>query len=72
MLAGSYSYVAVGATAQTYDALAKPVHRRVLFAGEHTCKVTPPPFPKSHQAELCVHHSALQEPGINVVGLDGM
>ena len=39
--AGSYSYVAVGATAETYDSLAKPVHRRVLFAGEHTCKVLP-------------------------------
>lgn len=39
--AGSYSYVAVGATANTYDQLAKPVHRRIMFAGEHTCKVLP-------------------------------
>ena len=41
MPAGSYSFVAVGATAQTYDMLAKPVHRRIFFAGEHTCKVRP-------------------------------
>ncbi len=37
--AGSYSYVAVGASGRTYDQLAAPVRRRVLFAGEHTCKV---------------------------------
>lgn len=34
--AGSYSYVAVGASGRTYEALAKPVRRRLLFAGEHT------------------------------------
>ena len=33
-LAGSYSYVAVGSSAKTYDDLATPVRRRVLFAGE--------------------------------------
>ncbi|KAK9805594.1 hypothetical protein WJX72_006757 [[Myrmecia] bisecta] len=38
---GSYSYVAVGASARTYDQLALPVRRRVLFAGEHTCKEHP-------------------------------
>ncbi|KAK9903424.1 hypothetical protein WJX75_005208 [Coccomyxa subellipsoidea] len=38
---GSYSYVAVGASAKTYDALAAPVRRRVLWAGEHTCKEHP-------------------------------
>ena len=38
---GSYSYVAVGASARTYDALAAPVRRRLLFAGEHTCKEHP-------------------------------
>ena len=32
--AGSYSYVAVGSSAKTYDDLATPVRRRVLFAGE--------------------------------------
>lgn len=32
--------MAVGATSDTYDQLAKPVHRRVMFAGEHTCKVS--------------------------------
>ena len=37
--AGSYSYVAVGASGRTYDQLAAPVRRRLLFAGEHTCKV---------------------------------
>jgi hypothetical protein len=40
-IAGSYSYVAVGASAKTYDALAAPVRRRVLWAGEHTCKEHP-------------------------------
>ena len=39
--AGSYSYVAVGSSAKTYDALAAPVRRRLLWAGEHTCKEHP-------------------------------
>ena len=38
-MAGSYSYVAAGSCARTYEELAKPVRRRLLFAGEHTCKV---------------------------------
>lgn len=38
---GSYSYVSVGATGEDYDQLAKPVARRVLFAGEHTVKEHP-------------------------------
>ena len=38
-VAGSYSYVAAGSCARTYEELAKPVRRRLLFAGEHTCKV---------------------------------
>jgi len=29
--------VAVGASGKTYEALAKPVRRRLLWAGEHTC-----------------------------------
>ena len=33
---GSYSYVALGASGRTYEALAKPVRRRLLWAGEHT------------------------------------
>ena len=37
--AGSYSFVGLHASSKTYDDLAKPVQRRVLFAGEHTCKV---------------------------------
>ena len=37
--AGSYSYVGLHANSKTYDDLALPVQRRVLFAGEHTCKV---------------------------------
>ena len=37
--AGSYSYVPPGASARTYDELALPVRRRLMFAGEHTCKV---------------------------------
>ena len=32
--------MAVGATAATYELLAKPVQRKILFAGEHTCKVS--------------------------------
>lgn len=39
--AGSYSYVAVGSSAKTYDLLAAPVRRRLLFAGEHTIKEHP-------------------------------
>lgn len=35
---GSYSFVAVGASAGEYDTLAEPVGQRLLFAGEHTCK----------------------------------
>jgi len=38
---GSYSYVAVGASADDYDKLAIPVSRRILFAGEHTIKEHP-------------------------------
>ena len=36
---GSYSFVGLHANSKTYDDLALPVQRRVLFAGEHTCKV---------------------------------
>ena len=38
---GSYSYVAIGASAKTYDQLGAPVARRLLFAGEHTAKEHP-------------------------------
>ncbi len=38
---GSYSFVAVGASGKDYDALAAPVARRLLWAGEHTCKEHP-------------------------------
>jgi lysine-specific histone demethylase 1 len=38
---GSYSFVAVGSSGRDYDSLALPVARRVLFAGEHTCKEHP-------------------------------
>ena len=31
--------MAPGSSARTYEELAKPVRRRLLFAGEHTCKV---------------------------------
>lgn len=37
--AGSYSFVGLLANSKTYDDLALPVQRRVMFAGEHTCKV---------------------------------
>ena len=46
MCAGSYSYVAVGSSAKTYDDLAAPVRRRVLFAGA-------PPMPL-HPCTGCV------------------
>lgn len=36
---GSYSFVAVGASANSYELLGRPATRRVLFAGEHTSKV---------------------------------
>ncbi|WIA28969.1 hypothetical protein OEZ86_011504 [Tetradesmus obliquus] len=38
---GSYSFVAVGCSGDDYDALALPLARRLLFAGEHTCKEHP-------------------------------
>ena len=41
---GSYSYVAVGASADDYDELGRPEESsggRLLFAGEHTCKEHP-------------------------------
>lgn len=38
---GSYSFVGLHANSKTYDDLALPVQRRVLFAGEHTCKEHP-------------------------------
>ena len=38
---GSYSFVAPGATGATYDALARPVGRRLLWAGEATARSHP-------------------------------
>lgn len=38
---GAYSYVATGASGRDYDALATPVARCLLFAGEHTIKEHP-------------------------------
>ena len=38
---GSYSYVAVGASGEDYDVLARPILRRILFAGEHTAREHP-------------------------------
>lgn len=35
---GSYSYVAVGGSGDSYDLLARPLGRSVLFCGEHTTK----------------------------------
>jgi monoamine oxidase len=35
---GSYSYVAVGGSGDSYDLMARPLGRSVLFAGEHTTK----------------------------------
>jgi hypothetical protein len=35
---GAYSHVAVGATPADFDRLAEPVGRRLLFAGEATCR----------------------------------
>ncbi|XP_024379447.1 lysine-specific histone demethylase 1 homolog 3 isoform X2 [Physcomitrium patens] len=38
---GAYSYVAVGASGEDYDILARPVDNCVYFAGEATCKEHP-------------------------------
>lgn len=38
---GSYSFVAVGASGNDYDLLARPVGRQIFFAGEHTCRDHP-------------------------------
>ena len=38
---GSYSYVAVGASGEDYELLARPVGRKIFFAGEHTCREHP-------------------------------
>jgi monoamine oxidase len=35
---GSYSYVAIGGSGDSYDLLARPLGRSVLFCGEHTSK----------------------------------
>ncbi|XP_024369028.2 lysine-specific histone demethylase 1 homolog 3 [Physcomitrium patens] len=38
---GAYSYVALGASGEDYDILARPVEKCVFFAGEATCKEHP-------------------------------
>jgi lysine-specific histone demethylase 1 len=38
---GAYSYVALGASGEDYDILARPVENCVFFAGEATCKEHP-------------------------------
>ncbi|KAA0065180.1 lysine-specific histone demethylase 1-like protein 3 [Cucumis melo var. makuwa] len=38
---GAYSYVAVGASGEDYDILARPVGKCLFFAGEATCKEHP-------------------------------
>lgn len=38
---GSYSFVAVGASMNDYEMLARPVGKRIFFAGEHTCQEHP-------------------------------
>jgi len=38
---GAYSFVAPGASGATYDVLARPCSRRLLFAGEHTARRHP-------------------------------
>ena len=38
---GSYSFTAVGASLNDYEMLARPVGRRIFFAGEHTCQEHP-------------------------------
>ena len=38
---GSYSFVAVNSSGKDYDLLARPVGRKILFAGEHTCRDHP-------------------------------
>lgn len=50
---GSYSFVAVGCSGDDYDALALPLARRLLFAGEHTCKEHPDTV--GGAARLCLY-----------------
>ncbi|XP_031475330.1 lysine-specific histone demethylase 1 homolog 3 [Nymphaea colorata] len=38
---GTYSYVAIGASGEDYDILARPVENCLFFAGEATCKEHP-------------------------------
>ncbi|MBA0765291.1 hypothetical protein Gotri_014512, partial [Gossypium trilobum] len=38
---GAYSYVAIGASGEDYDMLARPVENCLFFAGEATCKEHP-------------------------------
>ncbi|KAJ0680320.1 putative spermine oxidase transcription regulator Homeodomain-LIKE family [Helianthus annuus] len=38
---GAYSYVAVGASGEDYDALGRPINNCLFFAGEATCKEHP-------------------------------
>jgi hypothetical protein len=38
---GAYSYVALGASGEDYDILARPVDNCVFFVGEATCKLNP-------------------------------
>jgi monoamine oxidase len=38
---GSYSYIPLGATIESFDALAEPIENRILFAGEATNRSYP-------------------------------
>jgi monoamine oxidase len=38
---GSYSFVALGSSGKDYEMLARPVGRKIFFAGEHTCQEHP-------------------------------
>lgn len=51
--AGSYSYVAVGSSAKTYDDLATPVRRRILFAGALPLPLHHSAIAQDHSRDFC-------------------